>query len=174
MTIAEHLFRACPEQDEGELTKMKSCVVCGPVLTRAAQRLGLGEYARVDEGVSARGLPPSLLSDLFEALVGAIYLDGGQEEARRFIFAALEGEIQDVVAGRVASDAKSLLQLHAHRELGCDPLYRILEETGPAHRKQFRAAVNVAGADYCSDWAATKAAAEQDAAAVALRALGLR
>lgn len=174
MAVADHLFRNCPEEDEGELTKMKSGIVCAPVLRQAARRLQLGEHALVDKAISVRGLPPSLLSDIYEALVGALYLDGGLEEARRFILTTLAPEILDVVAGKVTDDSKSLLQLYSHRELGLDPVYRILEETGPAHKKQFRAAVNVAGAEHQSDWAGSKAAAEQDAATVALRELGVK
>ncbi len=174
MLIAEHLFRHCPEEDEGELTKMKSGIVCAPILRQAAQRLRLEDHALVDKAISARGLPPSLLSDIYEALVGALFLDGGLEEARRFILMTLESEVQDVVAGKVTADSKSLLQLYGHREMGIDPVYRILEEAGPAHKKQFRAAVNVAGAEYHSEWAGSKAAAEQHAATVALRELGVK
>jgi len=174
MAIADHLFRHCPEGDEGELTKMKSAIVCAPVLRQAARRLHLELHALVDKAISARGLPPSLLSDIYEALIGALYLDGGLDEARRFILTTLEPEIADVIAGKVTADAKSLLQLYAHRELGIDPVYHILEESGPAHKKQFRAAVIAAGTEYQSEWAGSKSAAEQLAAALALRELGVK
>jgi ribonuclease III len=171
--LAELLFRECTDQDEGVLTKMKSAVVCRPTLAAAARRLDLGQHAIMDKSMLARGLPDSLLSDLYEAFVGAVYLDGGMEEARSFILRSLETEIADVVKGEIAANAKSLLQLQAHRKMGVDPAYRIVEETGPAHRRKFRAAVKVADAEYISGWAGNKAMAEREAAAVALKALGL-
>jgi len=173
LIVADHLFRACPGEDEGVLTQVKSAVVSGAMLSEVGRRLGLDRHARVDKGVARRGLPDSLVADLFEAVIGAIYLDAGMPAARDFILRTLGEELERALGRRIGFDAKSQLQQYAQRELHCDPAYRVLRRTGPAHERRFQVAVSLNGREFRSGWAPSKAAAEQAAAAAALRKLDL-
>lgn len=171
MTVSEHLFHEWPQENEGTLTRMKSLLVSGQTLTEVSRRLQIDEHALVDKGVARRGLPDSLLADLFEAVAGAVYVDGGLEAAQQFVLRSLAPELRQPEALRAAVDPKSRLQHCSQKRLQCDPAYRIIAEAGPPHEKLFRAAVQVGDDEFVSPWAPTKAAAEQEAATAALRAL---
>lgn len=174
LTVAEHLYRACPDRDEGELTKMKSSVVNGRTLARITKRLGLDQFVEVDRGIAAQGrVPPSLLSDVFEALIGGIYLDAGLETARRVVLTLLQQPISDAVSRRYEPDYKSRLQEWAHVALRATPVYRLLAAEGPDHTKRFQSAVVIGDQQYGVGWGNSKRAAEQQAAAATLRQLGV-
>ncbi len=165
----EELFRRYPQQQEGELTKVKSAVVSRKTCAKVAKRLQLERYLILGKGMSGpQPLPASLHADVFEALIAAIYLDGGFESAVRFVRTHLAPEIDETVAGETAANYKSQLQQHTQRVHGRPPHYHLLEESGPDHSKTFRVAAQVGDVTYAPAWGRNKKEAEQRAAGNAL------
>ena len=113
-------------------------------------------------------VPPSLLSDVFESLVAAIYLDGGDTEVRRFVEATVGPEIERAEAGELEGNYKSLLQQLAQRDYGSTPIYQLVDEKGPDHAKSFQVVAQVGGHRYEPAWGRNKKEAEQRAASNAL------
>ena len=111
LVVAERLFSAPERLNEGEMTAIKSDAVCGRSMAAAGERLGLSEHVRVDRGLARRrDYPPSVIADAYEALVGAIFLDGGFEEAREFVLRSLAQEIHEAEERGYPPSFKSLLQ----------------------------------------------------------------
>lgn len=173
LVVCEELYNTFPEYMEGELTRIKSVVVSRETCARVATDLGLMEYVSLSKGImGSASLPSSLPACAYEALVGAIYLDGGLEAARRFVLAHMREEIERVEAGEHRPNYKSLLQQHAQRDLGTTPHYEVLDEKGPDHAKAFEVAVVIRGRRYPAAWGPSKKTAEQRTAMEALRVLG--
>ena len=175
--IADMLFRECPEDDEGRKSKLKAALVSTATLARQAERLHLGDHLLLGRGEEKTGgrRKQALLADGYEALIAAVYLDGGVEHARAFIvreFANLLDEVRrDVVTGQ---DHKSALQeLVQSREMPL-PEYRLVGTLGPDHRKLFEIEVLVNGDRLAVATGPSKKEAEQEAARLALDALRLR
>ncbi len=167
--VCELLYHQYPDYLEGDLTKVKSVVVSRQSCAKISLSLGLHEFLIVGKGMAAnREVPPSLLADVFEALLAAIYLDGGDSEARRFIEQHVGPEIEAAVAGELAGNYKSLLQQLAQREFGTTPVYQLLDEKGPDHAKCFQVSAVVGGQRFPSAWGRNKKEAEQRAACNAL------
>jgi ribonuclease-3 len=171
MIVCENLFRKYPEYLEGELTKIKSIVVSRRVCAKISRHLALDECLIVGRGMLKSAMPRSLMSDVFEAIVAAIYLDGGIEVASRFIMEHLEPEIRLAADGHHGGNYKSSLQQVAQRELKGTPVYRLVNEFGPDHSKQFCVAAEIAGKRYAPAWGRNKKEAEQRAAGNALAEL---
>lgn len=171
MIVCESLFRKYPEYLEGELTKIKSIVVSRRVCAKISRQLALDECLIVGRGMLKSAMPRSLMSDVFEAIVAAIYLDGGIVEASRFIMEHLEPEIRLAADGHHGGNYKSSLQQVAQRELKGTPVYRLVNEFGPDHSKQFCVAAEIAGKRYTPAWGRNKKEAEQRAAGNALAEL---
>ena len=168
MVVSEYLYGALPDVDEGELTRVKSVAVSTRALAHCAEMLELHLIMRVNKGIAKRtGLPPSILANVFEAVTAAIYLDGGLEEARIFVLQALTERIAEVLEDRHAQNWKSLLQQLTQREYGSTPIYRVLREVGPDHRKEFLVAAVVEAVEYGAAVGSTKKEAEQSAARLA-------
>jgi ribonuclease-3 len=170
--IADVLFREFPEFDEGEKSKTKAALVSTATLARQAERLNLGEHLLLGRGEEKTGgrRKQALLADGYEALIAAIYLDGGIEHVRAFIvreFATLLSDVQQHgIAG--SQDYKSALQeLLQARDLPL-PEYRLLGTMGPDHRKLFQVEVVVNGEALAESTGPSKKEAEQDAARAAL------
>ncbi|MEE8170659.1 MAG: ribonuclease III [Phycisphaerae bacterium] len=169
MIICQHLFESYPEYLEGELTKIKSAVVSRRVCAEVARNLGLSETLFVGKGMIGRAhLPPSVIAAVFETLIGAMYLDGGLETARRFILTTMHDHIVDSVRSEHQRNFKSQLQQHAQRYFNTTPLYEVLDEKGPDHSKCFEIAVSMNGRQFTSTWGRSKKEAEQKAARSAL------
>jgi ribonuclease-3 len=167
--VCELLFERYPRYLEGDLTKIKSAVVSRQSCAKISEALGLQEFLIVGKGVSAcQPIPPSLLADVFESLVAGIYLDGGHEAARKFIEELMGPEIDLTATGELSANYKSLLQQFAQREFSSTPIYQLLDEKGPDHRKCFKVAVHVGGVLYQAAWGRNKKEAEQRAACNAL------
>ncbi len=179
LIVADQLFREFPAWDEGQKSKTKASLVSTQSLATIAEGLGLGQHLLLGRGEEKTGgrHKMALLADTLEALIAAIYLDGGIEAARAFVLREF-GELLDQVrqTGRVAvaTDYKSALQewLQSHdRPL---PEYRVTGEVGPDHRKLFQVAVVVQGEAVARAEGRSKKEAEQRAAQAALDALASR
>jgi len=168
--VCERLYRTFPDSLEGDLTRIKSVVVSRETCSRISDQLQLVDFLIVGKGLStpSRAVPSSVLSDLFESLVAAIYLDGGMEAVRPLVERMLVPEIEKVVSGEMGSNHKSLLQQWAQRDFGITPTYEVLEEVGPDHSKSFHVSAQIGGRRYSPAWGRNKKEAEQRAASNAL------
>jgi len=177
MLVSEYLVRTFPQWSEGHLSKSRARLVNAGSLYAAARRLGLGEYILLGRGEEKTGgrEKPALLADAFEAVLGAIYLDGGLEAARSFVHRALlQAAVEADGQGLEMSDNKSALQ-ELLQARGLPPAkYHVVRETGPEHRKTFWIEVGVAGLLTASGSGSNKKEAEQSAAEQALEKLGAR
>ena len=173
LVICEEIYNRFPHYLEGELTRIKSVVVSREVCAHVADKLGLVEHLSLGKGIAESAhLPSSLAACAYEAIVGAVYLDGGLEPAKQFILKHMAEEIDHVLAGEHRLNYKSLLQQHAQHDIGATPSYEVLDEKGPDHAKAFEVAVVIRGRRYPSSWGPSKKSAEQRAAMEALRVLG--
>jgi len=169
LVACEQLFHRFPDYQEGDLTKIKSVVVSRRTCARISRLLHLGDFLFLGKGMNLHtDVPASLLADVFESLVAAIYLDGGLEAARQFILQYLSPEIEAVAEGAHGGNFKSLLQQVAQREFGATPQYHLLDEKGPDHSKCFKIAALIGGNRYAGAWGRNKKEAEQKAAMNAL------
>jgi ribonuclease-3 len=171
LVVADELFRRHPELAEGDLTELKAWVVSRRVLAEAALALGLAAEARLGMGMRGRALPRSVLANLFEAVLGAIYLDAGPDEARRFALAALAAPLDEVRGERAQSNPKQELQRRGQLATGAPPLYVVLDERGHAHAKAFLVAAEIEERRFPSAWGRTRKEAERWAAHEALLVL---
>ena len=173
LVICEEIYNRFPRYLEGELTRIKSVVVSRETCAHVADSLGLVQHLSLGKGITeSENMPASLAACALEAIIGAAYVDGGLEPARKFILAHMGEEIDRVLAGEHRRNYKSLLQQHAQRDLGASPNYEVLDEKGPDHAKAFEIAVTIRGRRYPSAWGPSKKSAEQRAAQEALRVLG--
>ena len=170
--VCEILFRQFPDYLEGELTRLKSIVVSRQTCTKLSEALGMQEFLILGKGMTTQpSIPPSLLADVFESLVAAIYLDGGDQAAQRFISESMGPEIELAAEGEIGNNYKSLLQQLAQREHGATPTYQLLDEKGPDHSKCFKVAAQIGAHRYQPAWGRNKKEAEQRAARNALSQL---
>jgi ribonuclease-3 len=170
--VCEMLYHQYPDFLEGDLTRLKSIVVSRQTCAKISESLGMQEFLILGKGMTTHpSVPSSLLADVFESLVAAIYLDGGDASARRFITEAIGPEIELAAGGETGSNYKSLLQQLAQREHGTTPTYQLLDEKGPDHSKCFKIAAQVGPNRYQPAWGRNKKEAEQRAARNALNQL---
>lgn len=167
LAASEFLFREYPEVPEGELTKQRASMVCEPSLAFCARDLELGSFIRLGKGEESTGgrNRDSITSDAMEALIGAIYLDGGMAEARSFIDRFVLSDLEDK---QLFYDSKSNLQELVQGKLKKELNYELLEESGPEHNKTFRVSVKMGMEILGEGRGRTKKAAEQQAAYQAL------
>ena len=168
--VSEMLFRAFPGEREGFLSRLRTAWVNEKQLARMARRINLGSYIRLGRGEHCQGgcRKNSILADVYEALVAAMYLDGGIDAARKFIVAQFSGLLQGEPDNEDVQDYKSQLQELLQREGGQLPSYRLVKTEGPDHRRMFQIEV-VSGATLMgSGRGSSKKAAEQLAARQAL------
>ena len=172
IAVTHLLYEDFPEYPEGELTKLRAPLVQRSGLARAALRLGLGDHVLLGRGEEATGgrQKQSILADTFEAVVGALYMDGGFEVARGMVISCVEGMLHEIIKWG-AGDYKSELQELSAKRLGAVPRYRVRAE-GPDHYKTFHATVEVADSSFGPVTGSSKKEAEQGAARVALLKLG--
>jgi ribonuclease-3 len=173
--IADLLFHAFPEQDEGQKSKAKAALVSTTALARQAERLNLGDHLLLGRGEEKTGgrHKQALLADGYEALIAAVYLDGGIEAARAFIqreFGALIADTRNR-GGVAGQDYKSALQEFLQAREEPLPEYRLVGTVGPDHRKQFQVEVALRGESIGEGTGPSKKEAEQDAARAALEKL---
>jgi len=171
--ISEHFYQMLPQEEEGELSRLKAAIVSRRVQARVAKDLGLGEFIILGKGMrrETTSLPASVLANVFEAVLGGIYLDGGLEAAHKFVFSALKKEIDLALSDRHIKNYKSLLQELAHKEFGEFATYKIISEEGPDHKKEFTAVAVIKGKEYGRGKGRSKKEAEQSAAQATLAML---
>ncbi|MCA8961463.1 MAG: ribonuclease III [Planctomycetes bacterium] len=172
LVMTEFLFNYHENLSEGELTQIKSVVVSTQTLAAESERLELDTAFQVGKGVtSKKQLPPSLLANVFEAVVCAIYMDGGLDPAREFILRNLFHQVQAVQENRHQLNYKSLLQQHLQKASGKTPTYRVVDETGPDHAKTFCVQAFVGKKQLGKGTGRNKKEAEQSAALESLTVL---
>lgn len=176
LLVSEELVRKFPDWTEGQLSKSRARLVNATAISLAARRLSLGKYLRLGRGEEKTGgrTKPAILADAYEALIAAVYLDGGLDAARGFVSRTLvEGPIA-VEAERMGhSDHKSALQEFLQSRGMAPGIYHVVAESGPDHRKIFRVEVRIAGQCPAMGTGRTKKEAEQSAAIAALIQLGV-
>jgi ribonuclease III len=181
LVVAEALFKAHPEWQEGELTRVRSQLVNRQHMAEVAMAIGLGSHLRLSKGEDRSGLrhKSTVLSNSMEAVMGALFLDGGLEPvrvfARRWVMgAAAEQLAQELRSGAALGNYKSALQEHLQAAKAGTPLYKVKSESGPDHRKRFLVEVRLKpdagdpGKALARGMGNTKKHAEQDAARRAL------
>ncbi len=167
--VCEILFHQYPQYSEGDLTKIKSVVVSRITCAKISASLNLDEFLVLGKGMSTHAkVPPSLLADVFESLIAAVYLDGGHEASRRFIERFVGPEIDAAASGDGEGNYKSCLQQLAQRDFGTTPVYQLLDEKGPDHSKCFKISAQIGRNRYQPAWGRNKKEAEQRAARNAL------
>lgn len=164
LVSSQYLFEEMPDKSEGDLTKMRSSLVCEPSLAYCAKELRLGDFIRLGKGEEATGgrKRDSIRSDVMEAIIGAIYLDGGFEEARTFVLRFI---LSDLEHKKLFYDSKTILQEIVQGEEHFGILsYEVISESGPDHDKLFEVEAKIDGKVVSTGSGRTKKAAEQQAA----------
>ena len=163
LVSSEFLFRESPRVSEGELTKTRASMVCEPSLAMCARDIGLGDYLLLGKGEEATGgrKRDSITSDAMEALIGAIYLDGGFTSAKEFIHRFVLTDLEDK---KLFYDSKTILQEMVQADRNKEISYRLVGEKGPDHNKSFSVEVLIGGEVCGAGQGRTKKAAEQQAA----------
>lgn len=167
--VAEYLYNRQPEMTEGNLSYLRSRLVEGTACMAYIQKLDLDMYLLLGKGErmhQGRGRE-SILADLFEAIIAAIYLDGGIEAARHFLFNNFAAEIEALLE-HPFRNSKALLQEYSQKKYHQPPLYQVLEETGPDHNKIFSVSVSINGKEFGKGGGISKKEAQQAAALAAL------
>jgi ribonuclease III len=174
LIIAELLWRRFPEEAEGALTRRHTSLVRRETLTSIAKEIGLGTHIVLSAGEETAGARanPSVLADVCEAIIAALYLDGGLPAARAFVERWWEQRLTKL--GAPPRDPKTALQEWAQARGGKLPAYRTVATEGPAHRRIFTVTVSVDGLPPATASGSSKRAAETAAAAAALAALDAR
>lgn len=184
LVVAESLFSLHPEWHEGELTRVRAQLVSRQHMAQVAEAVGLGRHLRLSKGEDKSGLrrKSTVLSNTMEAVIGAMFLDGGLEPVRTFTRRQVLGETaeqlaQELQSGAALGNYKSALQEHLQAARAGTPVYRVKSESGPGHRKRFlvevrlKMAAGEPGKPLARGAGSTKKRAEQDAARRALEKL---
>ena len=160
---SDFLFHEHTEMPEGQLTKLRAAMVCEKSLAYCAKQIDLGEYLLLGKGEDATGgrLRDSILSDAFESVIGAIYLDGGFTSAKEFV---LRFVMNDIEHKKLFFDSKTILQEKVQSGTLGELAYELIGEEGPDHNKIFTSQVRIGGKAYGTGRGRTKKLAEQDAA----------
>lgn len=165
LVIGEELYRRFPDATEGELTSLRASLVSSPALADIGRGLGLTERARLGRGEDETGgrARMGLAASLYEALIGAVYLDAGFDRARTVVLDTM-GDLIDARATGQTKSSKTLLQEWAQSHKQVLPTYRVIDATGPEHRRDFVVEVDVAG-NVARGTGASKREAQEAAAA---------
>ncbi len=167
LVSSEFLYKENPDMPEGQLTRLRASMVCEPALAYCARDIDLGAYILLGKGEEATGgrNRDSITSDVMEAVIGAIFLDGGIERAKDYIYRFVLSDLEDKI---LFLDSKTLLQEEIQKKNTAQLRYELVEETGPDHDKQFRVEAYLDGQLIGTGLGRTKKAAEQQAAYQAL------
>ena len=174
LVICRRIFERFPEYFEGDLTKIKSMLVSRKTCAKISNALELTKYVKVGKGMShTRAMSGSISAGVLEAIIAAIYLDGGFEAANDFLLKQFDPLIENASAAHHHENFKSVMQQYSQQNFGVTPVYELLDEKGPDHNKCFETAVVIGENHFPSAWGVTKKEAEQNAALAALVELGV-
>jgi len=175
IVVCRQLFDSFPGYLEGDLTKIKSMLVSRKTCAKLAKQMGLHKFLKIGKGMANNHSPMSmsLSAGLFEAVIAAIYLDGGFDAAAVFLLRIFAPLIEKADAEQTQGNFKSLLQQYVQQQLNTSPIYELLDEKGPDHNKCFESEVIINGRRFPSAWGTNKKEAEQRAAFNALVELGI-
>lgn len=175
LIMCQDLLDRFPELPEGDLSKMKAKIVSEETLAEVARGLNLGAFLFLGKGeAQSEGKDkPSLLSDAMEALIAAIYLDGGLSIVRRVVLRFFDGPLSALGQGELVFDYKTALQEYSQKVFASLPTYEMIQESGPDHEKQFEVGVFIDATLHGIGIGKTKKAAEQQAAQKAFLELEL-
>lgn len=164
---SDFLYKNYPQKPEGELTKLRASIVCEPTLALCTEAIHLGDYLYLGNGEDLTGgrKRKSILSDALEAVIGAIYLDGGFANAKEFIHRFI---LKDLENKKLFFDSKTILQEIVQANFKEVISYHLIGEEGPDHNKTFRVAVHIGEEEYGVGEGRTKKAAEQEAAYISI------
>ena len=170
LVSSDFLFRNHPEMKEGDMSKKRASMVCEPALAHCASRIDLGSYLFLGKGEDLGGgrTRDSVTSDAMEALIGAIYLDGGFTTAKEFIETYVLSITSDAT---FFYDSKTILQELSQEKFAKEPVYRLVAENGPDHQKEFVIEVRIGDVVYGTGTGKSKKAAQQEAAHLAVTKL---
>jgi len=172
--ISSRIFRLHPDLTEGGLSKIKAYLVSAANLVRLAEKIHLGEFIRLSRGEEKTGgrTKRAIMVDAYEAIIGAIYLDGGVEAASDFVSRQMDEFFEGLDLRQLTyGDFKSALQEQLHNFGGPEPVYRVVNEIGPDHKKTFVVQVVIHGEVVAESSGTTKKEAQQSAARLALERL---
>ena len=172
--VSEFLYRTFPEKQEGELTKIKSLIVSGTIIAEKAKTLQLGRHILLGPGEEHSGgrNRTSILADAFEALLGAMYLDGGETACKSFLNRHLLSDLDRLITAEEHTNYKSLLLEHCQAQGKGQPIYTVARERGPDHKKEFTVTVSIEGTIRGNGVGGNKREAEQRAAKEAFEKIG--
>lgn len=164
LIVAEELYAQSPRLSEGQMTEYKSSVVARVPLATAATDIGLDRIARLGAGLARRILPKSVMANLYEAVLGAIFLDAGLDASRAFVKSSLRLPLRRAKAREARANPKQVLQHLSQRLWGNPPVYAELESRGSAHARAFLIAAEAGGEQFPGAWGRTRKEAERWAA----------
>lgn len=166
VVINEYLFKRYEEYPEGDLAKIKSAVVSESTLARVASEINLGSFLLMGKGEERSGgrERESILANTFEAIIGALYLDAGLKESKKYILSLLKSHIERIDKLSYLRDPKTALQEYVQGKYKERPQYEIVNESGPDHEKQFTVKLFIHGRDISTGVGTSKRKAEMDAA----------
>jgi ribonuclease-3 len=174
IVICQTLFERFTGYLEGDLTKIKSMLVSRGTCARISRQMGLQKFLKVGKSMTgSRALAGSLAAGAMEAIIAAIYIDGGFDAARSFVLRVFASVIEQADKEQTQGNFKSLLQQYAQDELNATPVYVLVDEKGPDHNKCFELEAVIGGRRFPSAWGTNKKEAEQKAAFNALVELGV-
>ncbi|OGN96693.1 MAG: ribonuclease III [Chloroflexi bacterium RBG_13_51_36] len=167
--VTEGLYKEFPNSPEGELTEIRASLICRDTLASLASSLNLGDWLVLGRGEEASGgrTKASNLANAMEALIGAFYLDQGLARTRRFILKQLKPELEEIKSGKIPRNYKALVQEFIQGEKRPTPVYRLVEASGPDHRKRFTSEILVEGEVLGKGTGKSKKIAESQAARAA-------
>lgn len=170
LVISEHLFTMYPAYSEAELSKIRAYTVQENSLAEAADKLHIGSFLRMGKGEVSTGgrKKSSLLANAFEAILGAIYIDGGIRNAKKFVLQHLQDKVSARFTGNLMGDFKTRFQEFSQSQYGALPRYVLEYEKGPDHEKSFTVSVFINDHCFGSGTGSSKKAAEQKAAQAGL------
>ena len=173
LCTSEYLYLRFPDYDEGAMTRLRAQAVCEGALYQVAREYGLGAMLLLGRGEDHSGgrEKPSILSDAVEAVIGALYIDGGMEVAKGFIMRFVHNSVADAMAGRLIKDHKTMLQEYVQKRHMGQIVYELTGSSGPDHNKTFTFRVLVNGTPEGEGSGHSKKEAEQNAARDALHKL---
>jgi len=174
LIITEFLYKEYPEKAEGELTNWRAALVNSKMLTSVAEELGLNDFLLLSRGENKElgKARQYILANTFEALIGAIYLDLGYDESDKFIKKYLLKKLPEIIQNKSYKDAKSYFQERAQDVDGITPVYKVIKEWGPDHKKKFTVGVYLKDQLIAEGEGYSKQEAEDESAKVGLKVKG--